>query len=60
MLAIMRILRTADEQFADLPEFPYAAKYCDIPDQDGGTLRVAWVEAGPADADPLLMFSRPP
>jgi hypothetical protein len=22
-------LRTADEHFTDLPEFPYAARYCD-------------------------------
>jgi haloalkane dehalogenase len=51
-------LRTADEHFTDSPEFPYAAKYCDVSDQDGGTLRVAWVEDGPADANPVLMFSR--
>jgi hypothetical protein len=40
MFATMQILRTADEHFTDLPEFPYAAKYCDVSDQDGGTLRV--------------------
>jgi haloalkane dehalogenase len=53
-------LRTADEHFTDLREFPYAAKYCDVSDQEGGTLRVAWVEDGAADADPVLMFSRTP
>jgi haloalkane dehalogenase len=56
----MQILRTADEHFTDLPEFPYAAKYCDVSDQDGGTLRVAWVEDGPADADPVLMLHGEP
>jgi len=43
-----------------LPEFSYAAMYCDVSDQDGGTLRVVWVEDGPAEADPVLMFSRTP
>jgi haloalkane dehalogenase len=52
----MQILRTADEHFTDLPEFPYAATYCDASDQDGGTMRVAWVEDGRADADPVLML----
>jgi hypothetical protein len=47
MFAVMQSLRTPAEHFADLPEFPYAAKYCDVSDQDGGTLRVAWVEDGP-------------
>ena len=56
----MQILRTADEHFTDLPEFPYAPKYCEVSDQDGGTLRVAWVEDGPADADPVLMLHGEP
>jgi haloalkane dehalogenase len=56
----MQILRTADEQFVDVPEFPYAPRYCEVSDQDGGTLRVAWVEDGPADADPLLMLHGEP
>ena len=60
MFAVMQSLRTADEHFTDLPEFPYAAMYCDVSDQDGGTLRVAWVEDGPADADPVLMLHGEP
>lgn len=60
MFAIMQVLRTADEQFTHLPEFPYAPKYCELPDQDGGALRVAWVEDGPAEADPVLMLHGEP
>ena len=60
MFATMQILRTADEHFADLPEFPYAPRYCEVSDQDGGTLRVAWVEDGPAEADPVLMLHGEP
>ena len=56
----MQILRTADEHFTDLAEFPYAPKYCEVSDQDGGTLRIAWVEDGPAHAEPVLMLHGEP
>jgi len=56
----MQTLRTPDERFANLPEFPYSPKYCEIPDGEGGQLRVAWVEDGPADADPVLMLHGEP
>ncbi len=60
MFATMRTLRTADGHFSDLPEFPYPAKYCEVADGDGGRLRVAWVEDGPAEADPVLMLHGEP
>src|ERR1700752_178544 len=60
MLAGMQSLRTPGERFADLPEFPYPARYCDVADCDGGRLRVAWVEDGPAEADPVLMLHAEP
>jgi haloalkane dehalogenase len=60
MFASMHSLRTPDERFADLPEFPYAPRYCELPDQDGSVLRVAWVEDGPAEADPVLMLHGEP
>lgn len=60
MFALMQTLRTPDERFADLPEFPYAPRYCDISDDDGGTLRMAWVQDGPDDADPVLMLHGEP
>jgi hypothetical protein len=60
MFASMQTLRTADERFADLPEFPYSPNYCEVPDQDGGTLRVAWVEDGPAEGNPVLMLHGEP
>ncbi|MGE5697205.1 MAG: haloalkane dehalogenase [Candidatus Sericytochromatia bacterium] len=56
----MQILRTPDNQFVDLPQFPYVPSYSDIPDGDGGTLRVAWVADGPKDADPVLMLHGEP
>ena len=51
----MRVLRTPDDRFADLPDFDHPPRYADIPDGDGDTLRMAYVEAGPADG-PVVLF----
>ena len=56
----MQTLRTPDDCFADVPDFPYSPRYCEVDDGEGGRLRVAWVEAGPADADPVLMMHGEP
>ena len=51
----MKALRTPDERFADLPDFPYEPRYAEI---DG--LRLAYVEAGPADGEPVLLLHGEP
>lgn len=56
----MRTLRTPEDRFRELPEFPYEPSYSDIADGEGGTLRVAWVQDGPAEADPVLMLHGEP
>ncbi|HEU0190472.1 MAG TPA: haloalkane dehalogenase [Mycobacterium sp.] len=56
----MQTLRTPDDRFTGLPEFPYPPHYCDVDDGDGGTLRVAWVQDGPEAADPILMLHGEP
>jgi haloalkane dehalogenase len=56
----MESLRTPEDRFAALPDFPYSPKYCDVADGEGGRLRVAWVEDGPADADPVLLLHGEP
>jgi haloalkane dehalogenase len=56
----MQTLRTPDDRFADLPDFPYEPRYAEVPDQDGGSLRMAWVEAGPADGEPVLLLHGEP
>ena len=60
MFTLMQTLRTPDDRFTDLPEFPYAPNYSEVSDDDGGTLRMAWVQDGPADADPVLMLHGEP
>ncbi|MBO2451746.1 haloalkane dehalogenase [Actinomadura barringtoniae] len=56
----MRMLRTPDDRFADLPDFPFEPRYAEIPDQVGGTLRMAYVEAGPADGPVVLCLHGEP
>ncbi len=58
----MQTIRTQDDRFADLPDFPFAPNYADIPDQegDGGTLRVHYLDEGPADAAPVLLLHGEP
>jgi len=57
----MEFVRTPDERFANLPEFPYVPRYVDVPSGDGGpALRMAYVEAGPADGPIVLMLHGEP
>ena len=52
----MEILRTPDDRFADIPDFPYEPRYIDL--DDG--LRMAYVEAGPADGEPVVLMHGEP
>ena len=56
----METLRTPDERFADLPDYPFAPNYVDISDQDGGTLRVHFLDEGPADGPIVLAMHGEP
>lgn len=53
----MRYLRTPDERFAALPDWPYAPRYVDV-DADG--MRMHHVDEGPPDAHPVLMLHGEP
>lgn len=56
----MKALRTPDDRFRDLPGYDFAAHYVDVPDGEGGTLRVHYIDEGPRDADPVLMIHGEP
>ena len=56
----MELLRTPDDRFRDLPDFELEPHYADVPDQDGGRLRMAWIEAGPADGPVALLLHGEP
>jgi len=52
----MKVLRTPDDRFGNLPGFPYAPHYLTIHDEDGTALRVAYIDEGPRDAEPILLM----
>ena len=47
----MNPLRTPDECFENLADFPFAAHYIDVSDHEGGTLRMGYVDEGPRDGE---------
>jgi haloalkane dehalogenase len=56
----MHVLRTPDERFESLPGFGFDPHYNDIPDGDGGRLRVHHLDEGPADGAPILLMHGEP
>jgi haloalkane dehalogenase len=56
----MKLLRTPDSAFDDLTGFDHAPHYAEVPAGDGQALRMAWVEAGPADGPPVLLLHGEP
>jgi len=56
----MQVLRTPNERFANLPDFPYAPHYTDIRDASGATLRIATIDEGPRNAGPVLLLHGEP
>ena len=56
----MRALRTPDDRFENLPGWTFAPRYTEVPDGEGGTLRVHHVDEGPAGANPILCMHGEP
>jgi haloalkane dehalogenase len=52
----MEILRTPDERFAGLPDWPYESRYAEV----GDGLRMAYVDEGPRDGRPVLLLHGEP
>lgn len=51
----MQTLRTPDERFANLPDFPFEPRYVEV---DG--LRIHFLDEGPRAADPVVLFHGEP
>jgi haloalkane dehalogenase len=56
----MQVLRTPDEQFESLPGYGFDPHYVDVPDGDGGRLRLHYVDEGPTDRAPILLLHGEP
>jgi len=52
----MKVLRTPEQYFEDLPDFPFAACYHQL----SPALRLHYVDEGPRDAPPVLMLHGEP
>ena len=51
----MKILRTPDERFQNLPDYPFAPHYVEVDD-----MRMHYVDEGSPDADPVLLLHGEP
>ncbi len=51
----MKILRTPDERFLNLPGYAFEAHYADVSD-----MRMHYLDEGPVDADPVLLLHGEP
>ncbi len=56
----MKTVRTPDARFENLPDYPFAPNYCEVPDGDGGSLRIHYVDEGPADGEIVLCLHGQP
>ncbi|MCZ2810792.1 haloalkane dehalogenase [Modestobacter sp. VKM Ac-2979] len=56
----MDALRTPEDRFTDLPEFPFEPRYVEVDDGDGGRLRVAVLVEGPDDGETVLLMHGEP
>jgi haloalkane dehalogenase len=56
----MKILRTPDARFANLPDYPFAPHWTEVPSGDGQVLRIHAVDEGPRDAAPVLLMHGEP
>src|SRR5215471_10292962 len=55
-VTVMQLLRTPDEAFAGITDFPYEPSYATLADG----VRMAYVTAGPADGQPVVLMHGEP
>ncbi|MGN6475414.1 MAG: haloalkane dehalogenase [Mycobacteriales bacterium] len=56
----MKALRTPDDCFEGLPDFGFEPHYAEVPDGEGGTLRMHYLDEGPRDGRVVLLMHGEP
>ncbi len=56
----MDVLRTPDDRFAALADFPFAPHYVTVPGGAGPNLRIGYIDEGPRNAAPVLLMHGEP
>jgi haloalkane dehalogenase len=56
----MDVLRTPDNRFDGLPGFDFAPRYAELSDQDGGSLRVHYLDEGPSAGRTVVLLHGEP
>jgi len=56
----MSVLRTPDERFENLQDFPFQPQYAEIADPDLGRLRIHYLDEGPRDGRVILCLHGEP
>jgi len=52
----MKIIRSPEACFEGLHEYPFEPNYAEVPDLEGGSLRVHYVDEGPSDGPPIVFI----
>jgi haloalkane dehalogenase len=56
----MKILRTPDERFSNLPDYSFIPRYVEIPDGEDGVMRVHYVDEGARESEVMLLMHGEP
>jgi haloalkane dehalogenase len=56
----MDLLRTPDERFTDLPGFDFEPRYVEVAASDTPPIRMAYVDEGPAEGQPIVLLHGEP
>ncbi|NND82077.1 MAG: haloalkane dehalogenase [Gammaproteobacteria bacterium] len=56
----MQTIRTPDDRFANLEDYPFQPNYVNVNDTEGGQLRIHYVDEGPRDAPIVLLMHGQP
>ena len=60
MIAGVRVVRTPDERFVGLPDYPFAPHYAEVAAKGVEPVRMHYVDEGPRDAPVVLLLHGQP